>query len=329
MKKIYIAFCGKYNNAIGPVQSMIVIYEILKKSHNCSISSNLKSKENIKKGLKKKPNHLAKIAKYYLSPLIDIYYIFVFNINVFKNIKSDVIIITQPFLIVPVKFFGIKLIYTRRANVLDKVLIANSATKRVFERVFYLIQNYQTIYLVPQASGSTFIPNAFDINRINPQSYTLIKKCYFAGTWNKRKGSEEMKELLDKGILKKIIAFGEIHESLPKGVDHKGVVKNPSYLYMPGDIYLSFSSLEGLQRSVMEALIRGCFVICLKRPDSLFLSQSPLVYVVNNLLEVENTLLKIDSISLESYQKMYEENYKFLSSKFSKKVIQEKWLSLT
>ena len=130
-------------------------------------------------------------------------------------------------------------------------------------------------------------------------------------------------------FLKKIIAFGEIHESLPKGVDHKGVVKNPSYLYMPGDIYLSFSSLEGLQRSVMEALIRGCFVICLKRPDSLFLSQSPLVYVVNNLLEVENTLLKIDSISLESYQKMYEENYKFLSSKFSKKVIQEKWLSLT
>jgi glycosyltransferase involved in cell wall biosynthesis len=143
-----------------------------------------------------------------------------------------------------------------------------------------------------------------------------------------RKGSQHMEYLLKKGVVEKITAFGVIDQVIPEGVVHKGIVECPSSFYRPGDIYLSFSSLEGLQRSVIEALISGCFVICLERPDSIFLDGSPLVFVVDNIDSVDSCLHLINLITAEQYSQMYSKNYDFLVNNFSHETVRLKWLEL-
>lgn len=334
MKKIYIGYCGKYNNAIGPVKSMNAIFNLLKNSQVCVKSNNLSPRvfvhfdnEVVRPNVAR--TAIKKVIKRVLSPLLDVFYILDFNFRVAANFYSkDVVIVTQPFLFIPIHLFGKKLIYTRRANVPDKLLIANSFMKRVFERLFYSLQRYKVVFLVPQGNNSMFIPNVFNIIKIEIEQYSVDKKIFFAGTWNKRKGADEMAILLNNQVVKKIVAFGEVHQKLPRGVDHQGVISDPSSYYNPGDIFLSLSSLEGLQRSVMEALIKGCFVICFKRPDSIYLNTCPLVFLVDNLSDVSNVLHQIRSIDKYAYSEMYEESYTFLNENFSESVIERKWLSI-
>ncbi|WP_063669835.1 glycosyltransferase [Aliivibrio fischeri] len=348
---VYIVYVGSFNLNIGPPSSMVSLFKLLRDSFNCRISSNLtqdkvdayklRPKKNIVTLNRKNPIPLiinllevVKEFKLFLSILS-----FNFKCNMAYLVNKDVkIIITQPWLI-PVSS-KMNVIYTRRANVSRHAMIGDGIVRKFFEYFFNRSTFIKVVYLVEQTScepNTYIIPNFFDERNFDPIVPSTEKiRFNFAGTWNYRKGANEIAILASKfdiNVYGALTDDSECNKLLEtKGIKYLGSVPRCYDNYFLGDIFLSFSKVEGFQRSVAESLLKGCLIIARERPDSLSIRDFPGVYIIkydDNLDSVmEEVLNELNNMSFEERMRIGMENRALAIKMFSETKVFGLWKDL-
>jgi glycosyltransferase involved in cell wall biosynthesis len=94
-----------------------------------------------------------------------------------------------------------------------------------------------------------------------------------------------------------------------------------------GDIFMSTSRIEGLQRSLVESMLSGCLVLAFERPDSLFLSESPGVFLCTED-SVVTILEKITALDVSDRLQLGRLNRQYAINHFSCDVVLDKWSEL-
>lgn len=296
---IYVAYMGKYTDLIGPPSSMRELHNILSKKNNVMATRNLyfnskkKNRDLIVKneiGVPFKKNGLI----YNILREIKIFFLLIlfnFNINLMLFLNKDIkIIITQPFFI-PFLSMNYNVFYVRRANTNVNEISSREYVTRYFESLFLKKTKFKIVYLVKQEFCSYHyyvIPNSFNVkNHIITKGDNVEPNIHVTGTFSSRKGADRIIAISHCAQGKKINVYGglgsehELNNKLLNEINiiYHGITKFPYKNYICGDIFLSFSRVEGLQRSLVEALLQGCIIIACSRPDSNSIKDYPGVFV--------------------------------------------------
>lgn len=354
---------GRYTNAIGPPKSMQDLANLLSCDFDVERGFNLKnrsyegSKQNPQSAsrrplLQKIKMGMKNVSFFY--NVVSFLYLLKFNFEVFhfafKNPTSK-IIITQSSLIYIPFFPNIeRVIYIRRGNSIIKKLSrsdrsdSTSFVKKYANNSFVKYKGVKKIYLVDNGKlpyKYTVIPNYFDVNSfdLNYPDDRDISLSYI-GTWCDRKGASlylDLVELAKAHDCLKANVYGVLggdkvlNDRLLNNfnVNYLGLVPKPSSYMRVGDIFVSFSSLEGLQRSLVESMLSGCIVIGLERPDTLSLADCPGVFIfkkdnelMKNVFSVLECLL---DMTMKERQCLGENCREYASNVFSKESVLSSW----
>jgi glycosyltransferase involved in cell wall biosynthesis len=350
---------GKYSENIGPPKSMRELSSLLQINNKVLVSKNLRFNNNSSGFFTDAPQSLKfnKLRKKLfwlknipcLSLLVSCIYLITFNLKaVYVAIfhSDTLVIITQPFLVWPLSIKS-NFVYIRRASVPLSEKIGIDPIKRFFERGFRRFPSRRTIYLTDfpeREMDSSVIPNFISIS--DPVSSLNDHKrqspeFFFTGTFSYRKGADRVLELCAHmpenfpiniiGSLTSEFAHAEKKEKI---IIH-GLLRAPYEKYKPGDIFLSLSRLEGFQRSMVEAMLRGCIIIATGRPDSRAISESEGVFLVSNetnneiLVEhVWNIINNIKGITSVERIELGRMNKILAIERFSQESIERKWVDL-
>jgi hypothetical protein len=357
-----VFFVGKYTNLIGPPKSMTELTSLLSSQYSVFSSKNLPVKgfgtsqdinlANVtQKGIFKKLFSILKTNRI-IYELYILYLLCVFNLQIvifhFLNPNAK-IIITQPFFILGwLPSVRNLTIYIRRANT-DWGVREKSAkacfVKKIFDYLFFRTSNIKLVYLVPQNFCSmkySVIPNFFESSEwIIKNSANKDTNAFFVGTWCFRKGSDKFLSLFNESDVNVIPTVcgglgsdSKLNSLLLKSkcIKYLGVVSNPSQLMYVGDIFISTSRVEGMQRSMVEAMLSGCLVVAISRPDSIFVSPSEGVFVVEHncdeINEINEIIDKIINMSFERRSILGAANRSFIENNFSKSNVLSLWSGL-
>ncbi|RQW70852.1 glycosyltransferase family 1 protein [Halomonas sp. YLB-10] len=308
---VYVAYLGDFSFQIGPPSSMKSLSELLSEIYKVEVTNNLRKKiestnENSQNdavaagksntlwrfNIKKKA---VKYARLYCFLRILRFFVLLLLFNLKCNFlqlvnKGLVVVITQPFYF-PIINRG-HVVYIRRANEpLGKVL--EKGVKGYLEKRFYDWVVKRVVYLVPinRQSPGCVIPNHFDVENHYLNYPSAMSSLHVTGTWNYRKGADRVASVIENlpfQLRSRACVYGglglddNINELVVSlGDCYKGIVAEPFKHYVVGDIFLSLSRLEGFQRSMAEALLQGCLVVAVSRPDSRYIEDYPGVFIVD------------------------------------------------
>lgn len=357
-----VFFVGKYTNLIGPPKSMLDLSILLAEKYTVYTSKNLTN--NISKNINntditRDKTFLHSVISFLKSRLkknraiyeAHILYILIkFNLVIlFFHLTNPnaKIIITQPFCVFNlIPSLRNKMIYIRRANMVwgaREKTAKPSIIKKIFDGIFFKYRNIDLVYLVPQEKNSQkhhVIPNYFDGESWEIKSKTNdILSVFFVGTWCKRKGADIFISLLNSSSSEKLSVnvFGalgsneELNQALlsSKMISYHGRVDKPASYMRAGDVFISSSRVEGLQRSLMEAMLAGCVIVASKRPDTIFLNGSNGMFIsdFHNATHM-NILEKLSSMPKSKREALGEENRNYVIQNFSKLKILNLWVEL-
>lgn len=270
--------------------------------------------------------------------------IFVYFISLVN--KRAKIIITQPF-VLKVPFFNIgnRLIYIRRGNVdwgVRQLINDDFNIKTFFDGSFFSFNNVKLVYLVDLGVLSkkyTVIPNHFDADSFNQLATNrTCSKVFFVGTWSTRKGGRLLIDLstqITPFLEHKIEVYGtlgsepELNKSLieSSGITYCGVVEEPYKKMSKGDVFISLSLVEGLQRSLIEAMLSGCIIIAFTRPDSLSVKECKGVFIVDEFdaFAFEKLIKSILDLPKKEREFLGEQCAAFAKSRYSATSVLSKW----
>jgi len=256
------------------------------------------------------------------------------------------IIITQPFVLkFPFLDIGHRLIYIRRANVdwgVRQLINDNFNVKSIFDSSFFSFDKVKLIYLVDIGKMSkkySVIPNHFDSEdfaQLESKSSSL--KVFFVGTWNSRKGAGLLVALsgrVNSFLDHKVEVYGalgaeiELNTSLVNSsfISYRGVVNHPYKQMSKGDIFISLSLVEGLQRSLVEAMLSGCIIVAFRRPDSSSVKDCKGVYIVDDLdcIAFEKCIKSIYELPKNERELLGEECVAFAKARYSSTAVLNNW----
>ncbi|TPA50206.1 glycosyltransferase family 1 protein [Vibrio parahaemolyticus] len=352
--EIYVMYVGDYSNQIGPPNSMIYLSHLLEKKYSVCMTSNLikgdssgDSMTNRSQNCVSRKNNFSIPFRKHLASIRFVALVISFNIKflvarlVNPNIKF---LITQPLLM---PWYSFEMVYfIKRANLEISDIGKENKVFHYFESRFIKSKSFKLVYLVKQdyESGHPYsvIPNHFsnECFKVRVANESRIK-MHSVGTWNKRKGAEllhELSDLLIEYSKERINIYGGLgnDERLNKLLksekfEYHGVISCPYNNFNVGDIFLSFSKVEGLQRSLVEALFMGCIIIAFPRPDSLSLKNYPGVFIVdpNNKYEsLKTTLQQIYSLNYLELSELGLKNRSVAMNDFSEEGVLESWVKL-
>jgi glycosyltransferase involved in cell wall biosynthesis len=256
------------------------------------------------------------------------------------------IIITQPFVLkLPFCNIGHRLIYIRRANVdwgVRQLVNDNFNVKSFFDGSFFAFSNVKLVYLVDLGTLSkkySVIPNHFnadDFTQVTSESSEL--KILFVGTWSSRKGGNLLITLSNNiysFLAHKIEVYGalgaepDLNTSLisAEGISYCGVVEKPYSKMKKGDIFISLSLVEGLQRSLIEAMLSGCIIVAFNRPDSHSVKECKGVFIVDEFDSsvFEKCIKSILDIPKKERELLGDECVAFAKNRYSAPSVLSKW----
>lgn len=290
---LLVAYCGRYNVTIGPPASMRALADLLQVSYAVAVTDNLKpsmvqvcrsrSDDLVSPGLIKRAISRAK-KNWFVKEASLFVHIVMFNWKIFRFCRKRsgaVVIVTQPF-VVPYVLNNARLIYIRRANKAASVVLSRECVTKFFESWFVSSTKNETVYLVPsdEYHVDTVIPNHFEVERyrIDVTNVKDNPSFYWVGTWDIRKGAARLMLLASNypNNFPLVQVYGnlgydsEVNDWLinAPNTHYFGVVEEPYEKFCVGDVFLSLSHLEGFQRALVEAMLKGCVVIATRRPDS-------------------------------------------------------------
>lgn len=272
---------------------MRALADLLRVSYSVTVTDNLKASEApANRGrdddsvsprlIKKAIDRIKKIR--FIKEAALVVHIFIFNWRVFRFCRKhsgSVVIVTQPF-VVPFVLNGTRLIYIRRGNKAASAVLSRECVTRFFESWFVSSTRNETVYLVPsnEYQVDTVIPNHFEVERF-PIDVTKVRdkpSFYWVGTWDIRKGAARLMLLASNysdsfplvQVYGNLGVDSEVNDWLinSPSARYLGVVKKPYEEFYVGDVFLSLSHLEGFQRAMVEAMLKGCVVVATRRPDS-------------------------------------------------------------
>mgnify|MGYP000157645109 CR=1 FL=1 len=268
-----------------------------------------------------------------------VYFILLIN----KNAK---IIITQPFVLkFPFLDIGCRLIYIRRGNVdwgVRQLVNDNFNVKSLFDGSFFTFDNVKLIYLVEIGKLSkkySVIPNHFDAEDFTQlESKSSGLKMFFVGTWSSRKGAGILITLstnIHSFLEHKIEVFGalgaepELNTSLIESsfISYRGVVGQPYKKMRKGDVFISLSLVEGLQRSLVEAMLSGCIIVAFNRPDSFSVKECKGVFIVDKFdsMSFEESIKSIIELPKRERELLGAECVTFAKNRFDSTSVLNKW----
>lgn len=291
--KLLVAYCGRYNVTIGPPASMRALADLLQVSYSVTVTDNLKPSgapagssrrdDLASPGLIKKAiNRIKKIRLVKEAALF--VHIVIFNWRIFRFCRKhsgSVVIVTQPF-VVPCVLSNARLIYIRRSNKEASLVLSRECVAKFFESWFVSSTKKETVYLVPsdEYHVDTAIPNHFEVERyqLDVAKAKDSPSFYWVGTWDIRKGAKRLMLLASNysNSFPLVHVFGnlgydsDVNDWLinVSNAHYFGVVDEPYEKFCVGDVFLSLSHLEGFQRAMVEAMLKGCLVVATRRPDS-------------------------------------------------------------
>lgn len=348
-------YVGDYSNQIGPPASMICLSHLLEKKYRVCMTTNLVKgvgyhnsiADNLKSNANRKKSKFLIFLRKYFAPVRFTVLVMSFNIKVSvarlvnRNIKF---VITQPLLLPWYSFDSVYFI--KRANLEISDIGNENRVFHYFESRFIKSDSFKLVYLVKQDYNSSYpysvIPNHFSGDRFNVRVVKESRpKIHSVGTWNKRKGADllyELSDLLIEYSGEKIDIYGglgnddELNKLLEsKNFDYHGVTTCPFNNFNAGDVFLSFSRVEGLQRSLVEALFMGCIIVAFPRPDSLSLSHYPGVFIIDPNKKFESLsaiLQKIYSLNHVDLSELGLKNRNIAINEFSEQGVLESWVKL-
>lgn len=344
---INIIYFGKYTENIGPPKSMYSLAKLLANKSIVHTSDNLKNSKITSAGFRVN-NKIAiienfrKILKGRLSNLNLLRYVFIENFRLltrYRKSNREIIIVTQPFLFRI--FESSPIIYIRRAN-LPISETHYTGILGLIEKNFLSMQNIHIVYLVKQTEHNGLdyfvIPNHFNLSDFE------LRYCegrdpglHSIGTWCRRKGSDILLENADALIghlNSELNVYGNLGDDtdlnaqlINSPLNYHGCVMNPFNELCVGDVFISFSRLEGLQRSLVEAMLQGCLILALDRDDTRGLKSLPGCFIAKHedLHNELNNLARLSKLQREKYGLM---NREWAAREFSKSAIEEKWEGL-
>ncbi|WP_185231147.1 glycosyltransferase [Teredinibacter franksiae] len=267
--------------------------------------------------------------------------------------KQAKIIITQPFLFYTSMLDRCdRLVYIRRGNGdwgCSLSTIYPGIVKYYLEKIFYKFERCSLVYLVDIGTVSrkySVIPNHFELSDFGLKEHRLEVKpvVCFVGTWCSRKGGDLILKLVEKSSIFSneidINVYGalgiesHLNEALTNSeyISYKGTVAKPYHNLFVGDVFISVSKIEGLQRSMIECMLSGCLVVGIERPDTLSVKDCSGVFLVpdskNVVNDLDYTLTKISQMSCDQRKQLGIANRRFAQEKYSPKEILEKWRKL-
>ncbi len=359
--KVGIFFLGKYTNAIGPPKSMQDLADLLSHDFDVERGNNLKLAKHDGESLVSPHDNRRTSLLFRLKSRLKqssicynaviFWHVVKFNCEVFYfafKYPSAKIIITHSSLIYS-SFFPNpeRVIYIRRGNSEIRQfsrLESPSFVKRMANNSFVKYSKIKKVYLVDNGKlpyDYSVIPNFFDANNFDVCFSTTRKIALsYIGTWCERKGASLYLKLVtqvknnDSFIADVYGVLGNddlLNDELlnNQDINYRGLVSKPSSYMHVGDIFISFSSLEGLQRSLVESMLTGCIVIGLERPDTLSLVECPGVFIFkndNNLMEnVASVLQALSEMAVEERQNLGLTCRDFASNVFSKSSVLSSW----
>lgn len=353
--EVYVMYVGDYSSQIGPPNSMIYLSHLLEKKYTVSMTSNLlkgdasgDSKTNrTQNNISRKKNNFSIPFRKHLASIRFVALVISFNIKVLaaRLVKPNIkFVITQPLLMPWYSFENVYFI--KRANLEISNIGKENKVFHYFESRFIKSKSFKLIYLVKQDYDSghpySVIPNHFSNERFKVRVASESRiQMHSVGTWNKRKGADllhELSDLLIEYSKEKINIYGGLgsDERLNKllrseKIEYHGVISSPYNNFNAGDIFLSFSKVEGLQRSLVEALFMGCIIIAFPRPDSLSLKDYPGVFIIdpnNKYDSLKTTLQQIYSLNCFELSELGLKNRSLAMNDFSEKGVLESWVKL-
>lgn len=356
--RVHVAYCGDFTTNIGPPTSMQQLATLLNDEYEVSVTRQLEVAEQPshnsepKNGASHlKPNILRRLRIFYrpLSELRLLSLIIRFNISIWWKLvaRKSNIVITQPFYL-PIPHSNKQVVvYIRRGNAPLGVIGSERFIGRVFESIFYKTFNETLVYLVPQKDeGRTYhvIPNHFDPSAYQIRNSETAPSFHVVGTWNKRKGADRTLRLLNNLSKKyEVNVYGglgedtDLNESLNKSkFAYHGIREQPYRNMNCGDIFFSLSRLEGLQRSMIEAMMQGCIVVAATRPDSEYVGQSEGVFLCewddsNELaskIAFQQKITHLLNMSATARTRIGLANRMFAEKNFGRDSTKEKWSHL-
>jgi glycosyltransferase involved in cell wall biosynthesis len=360
---VFVAYCGDFNRQIGPPTSMLNLCLLLSEEYSVCATKQLVAADSLDEATSNNSNvsysllqkAIKKLRQSFVGSLLSqvrllsllLKFNLIVNYVLIRNSKCK-IIITQPFFIPMVPFLEYQVFYIRRANRNISESITTEFLKRFFEVGFIKFAKYKTIFLVPiksEKEGYEVIPNHFypAKHKLN-FSDSIDFKFHIVGTWNWRKGADRYLSLFNSGKSNEnLYVYGglgndtELNKALLKvNIKYEGIIHVPFKQFSIGDVFLSFSRLEGFQRSMVEALLQGCLIIAVKRPDSEFIANFPGVYIINwndissekSICEAKKIINKIKYLSKDERTFLGMKNRELAISLFSSDTILSQWKKL-
>lgn len=353
---LYIMYVGDYSNQIGPPNSMIALAKLLKKKYSLLSTDNLLLSPQESEGASVKEKSIISDfrvflattrLKCFLSKIRFVILVLTFNIKAIlarlinKKIK---LVITQPLLLPLISFEGV--FFIKRANLELMDIGTNNKIFYLFEKIFVNKKGFKLIYLVKQSYESSYpysiIPNHFYKSDFEPRdSRAGSYEFHSVGTWSERKGADLLYEASSSifSLTKRALnVYGGLGEDIllnsqldSKYINYHGVQPSPYNNFCKGDVFISFSRVEGLQRSLVEALFMECVIVGFPRPDILSLQNYPGVFIIdpddmlNSLTEIVNYLSSLDC---QERCSLGSSNRVLAISEFSEDQVTEKWEDL-
>lgn len=334
--RVIVYLSGSIRAYTGPIRSMKVLRQVISKRFDVIASPNL-LKNATTKSVSQENAYLlsAKLLKaiknnFIYCQLRDLYFAIKMNIEItVLSYKSDPqkVIITQPWLLT-VK--SSKIIYIRRVNLPESRIVSSSPILKIFEYLFFrLKKNVMVIYLCPQkGGGKKFIFNSFDFDNPAFDNVSVSPTCYLIGTFIMRKGSKQFSLLAKQFPYIRFVHIGTVPETSSKYVEFLGTTSTPYKLTEHGDILVSLSEVEGFQRTLVEAVINGMFVICNRREDTMVLSDLPTVFIIDEISEFEDVYKQISQMSMNTKRQILKASLEIARNRFSHEAVLQQWISV-
>lgn len=334
--KVIVYLSGSKRAYTGPIRSMNTLCKVLSERFKVISSSNLLGSEIfetvVQENFLPPQGHLLKVVKrnFVYGQLRDLYFALKMNIEILVlsySYKPKAIIITQPWLLV---IRSSILIYIRRVNLPETKIVSSSPLLKLFEWLFFRVNKKMTVvYLCPQADRSKkFIFNSFDFGNSDFDNISVNPSCFMIGTFINRKGSRLFSDFATQLPHIRFAHIGSVPETICEYVEHLGTTNTPYAFTEYGDILVSVSKVEGFQRTLVEAINNGMFLICNRREDTLVLSDLPSVFFIEDITDFVRAYEDISQMSISEKRRILKVSLSKVRSLFSHEAVLQQWVSL-